>query len=125
MGSRRTAAPVLIAAGLAAAWSLPAAAKASAGFGALLGVRSRLSGGSGVALTFDDGPHPDGTPAASSVLAGKWTLLYIGDGRCNDACRTALVFGRQERGRQPRNRFVYPQRFRPGRFSSRRRSVRP
>jgi len=41
--------------------------------------------------------HADGSPAADSVLAGKWTLLYIGDGRCDDACRTALVFGRQSR----------------------------
>ncbi len=31
------------------------------------------------------------------MLAGKWTLLYIGDGRCDEACRTALVFGRQSR----------------------------
>jgi len=41
--------------------------------------------------------HADGTPADGSALAGKWTLLYIGDGRCDDACRTALVFGRQSR----------------------------
>jgi hypothetical protein len=41
--------------------------------------------------------HADGSAAADSVLAGKWTLLYIGDGRCDDACRTALVFGRQSR----------------------------
>ena len=41
--------------------------------------------------------HADGTPADGSVLAGKWTLLYIGDGRCDDACKTALVFGRQSR----------------------------
>jgi cytochrome oxidase Cu insertion factor (SCO1/SenC/PrrC family) len=39
----------------------------------------------------------DGAPAAPAVLAGKWTLLYIGDGRCDAACRTALVFGRQTR----------------------------
>jgi len=39
----------------------------------------------------------DGSPAAPAVLTGKWTLLYIGDGRCDDACRTALVFGRQSR----------------------------
>ena len=41
--------------------------------------------------------HPDGTPAGSDVLSGKWTLIYIGDGRCDDACRNALVFGRQSR----------------------------
>ena len=41
--------------------------------------------------------HADGSPADASVLAGKWTLIYIGDGRCDEACRTALVFGRQSR----------------------------
>ncbi|HEU5136881.1 MAG TPA: hypothetical protein VFU13_17165 [Steroidobacteraceae bacterium] len=41
--------------------------------------------------------NPDGTAADASALTGKWTLLYIGDGRCDDACRTALVFGRQTR----------------------------
>ncbi len=41
--------------------------------------------------------HPDGSAAGPDLLTGKWTLLYIGDGRCNDACRTALVFGRQTR----------------------------
>jgi len=29
----------------------------------------RLATGSGVALTFDDGPHPDGTPAALTALS--------------------------------------------------------
>lgn len=41
--------------------------------------------------------HADGTPATTDVLNGKWTLIYIGDGRCNEACRTSLVFGRQSR----------------------------
>jgi hypothetical protein len=41
--------------------------------------------------------NADGTPASPEVFGGKWTLLYIGDGRCNEACRTALVFGRQSR----------------------------
>jgi len=41
--------------------------------------------------------HPDGTPASPEVLSGKWTLIYIGDGRCDEACRNALVFGRQSR----------------------------
>ena len=41
--------------------------------------------------------HPDGTPASAEVLSGKWTLIYIGDGHCDEACRNALVFGRQSR----------------------------
>jgi hypothetical protein len=41
--------------------------------------------------------HPDGSAAGPDALTGKWTLLYIGDGRCDEACRTALVFGRQTR----------------------------
>jgi hypothetical protein len=41
--------------------------------------------------------HPDGTPAAATEVTGKWTLLYIGDGRCDAACERALVFGRQTR----------------------------
>ncbi|MEO8018026.1 MAG: hypothetical protein ABI769_09450 [Pseudomonadota bacterium] len=41
--------------------------------------------------------HADGKPAGADVFAGKWTLLYIGDGRCDEACRTALVFARQSR----------------------------
>lgn len=39
----------------------------------------------------------DGTPAAAGVLTGKWSLLYIGDGACDTACRTALVLARQTR----------------------------
>jgi len=41
--------------------------------------------------------HADGTPASADVLKGKWTLLYIGDGACDQACKQALVFGRQSR----------------------------
>ncbi|HEV7606825.1 MAG TPA: hypothetical protein VGO61_05780 [Steroidobacteraceae bacterium] len=41
--------------------------------------------------------HADGTAADAAVLTGKWTLLYIGDGRCDEGCRTALVFARQSR----------------------------
>jgi len=41
--------------------------------------------------------HADGTPAADDVLQGKWTLIYIGDGACDEACKQALVFGRQSR----------------------------
>ena len=43
-------------------------APVNAGAAARLGVPRRLDGG-GVALTFDDGPHPEGTPAVLEVLA--------------------------------------------------------
>ena len=39
----------------------------------------------------------DGSAASPDVLEGKWSLIYIGDGACDEACRTALVFGRQSR----------------------------
>jgi hypothetical protein len=39
----------------------------------------------------------DGAATPDSVLAGKWTLIYIGDGACDAACERALVFGRQSR----------------------------
>jgi peptidoglycan/xylan/chitin deacetylase (PgdA/CDA1 family) len=35
----------------------------------LLGVRDRVDAHDGVALTFDDGPHPEGTPATLELLA--------------------------------------------------------
>ena len=41
--------------------------------------------------------HLDGTVAGPQVFADKWTLIYIGDGACDAACRTALVFARQSR----------------------------
>ena len=41
--------------------------------------------------------NPDGSAARSDALRGKWSLIYIGDGGCDEACRTALVFGRQSR----------------------------
>jgi cytochrome oxidase Cu insertion factor (SCO1/SenC/PrrC family) len=41
--------------------------------------------------------HADGKPAGIEVFQGKWTLIYIGDGACDDACRTALTYGRQTR----------------------------
>jgi peptidoglycan/xylan/chitin deacetylase (PgdA/CDA1 family) len=34
-----------------------------------LGVEDRTSSGAGYALTFDDGPHPQGTPAVLEILA--------------------------------------------------------
>ena len=39
----------------------------------------------------------DGSPASADLLTGKWSIVYIGDGACDAACRTALVFARQSR----------------------------
>ena len=41
--------------------------------------------------------HADGTPASADLFQGKWSLLYIGDGACDEACRTALTYSRQSR----------------------------
>ena len=41
--------------------------------------------------------NPDGSAASLDLLKDKWTLIYIGDGACDDDCRTALVFSRQTR----------------------------
>ena len=42
-------------------------------------------------------PTPDGAPLAAETWHGKWTLLYVGDGRCDGRCRAALVLMRQTR----------------------------
>jgi cytochrome oxidase Cu insertion factor (SCO1/SenC/PrrC family) len=39
----------------------------------------------------------DGTQSAPSVLQGKWTWAYVGDGRCDERCRIALADTRQAR----------------------------
>ncbi len=61
----------LLGAGASAAAVLhagPALAPVVPGFGEALGVEMRQPGADGVALTFDDGPHPQGTPAVLETL---------------------------------------------------------
>lgn len=53
----------------AGAYALPAGALASDGLAHALGMQTRLAEGRMVALTFDDGPHPQGTPAILAELA--------------------------------------------------------
>jgi hypothetical protein len=43
------------------------------------------------------GPEPRGAASSGDLLRGKWSLVYVGDGACDAACREALVFGRQVR----------------------------
>jgi hypothetical protein len=33
----------------------------------------------------------------AKTLAGRWSLIYIGDGACDESTRTALTYGRQSR----------------------------
>lgn len=40
---------------------------------------------------------PSGEAFAASNWRGKWTLLYVGDGRCDTRCREALTLMRQTR----------------------------
>ncbi len=61
----------MVGAGLASAAVLhagPALAPVVPGVGAALGIELRQDGVEGVALTFDDGPHPQGTPTVLEIL---------------------------------------------------------
>jgi cytochrome oxidase Cu insertion factor (SCO1/SenC/PrrC family) len=41
--------------------------------------------------------QPDGKPAGETNFRGKWTLVYLGDGRCAEDCQRALWVMRQTR----------------------------
>lgn len=38
-----------------------------------------------------------GGTTGAEIFQDKWSLIYIGDGACDAACRTALTYGRQTR----------------------------
>lgn len=64
------------------AYAGPALAPVVPGLGGLLGVTMREEGAEGVALTFDDGPHPQGTPAVLESLreaGAKATFFLAGE----------------------------------------------
>lgn len=42
-------------------------------------------------------PSLSGLPLPADTWRGKWTLLYVGDGRCDERCRAALTLMRQTR----------------------------
>lgn len=75
--------PVIFAAGAAAAaWSLPAPAAHAPTLAGALRLPRRLEHADGVALTFDDGPHPRGTPAVLEALAragATATFFLVGE----------------------------------------------
>ena len=89
---RSRAAPITgaLAAGALAAYAIPALAGLSRddgrpvlpGLRAALGVEDRTRSGGGFHLTFDDGPHPEGTPAVLEVLARhgvQATFFLVGE----------------------------------------------
>jgi peptidoglycan/xylan/chitin deacetylase (PgdA/CDA1 family) len=60
----------------------PAAAAVSPRARSLLGVRATIAAPNAVALTFDDGPHPSGTPAVLERLArarARATFFLVGE----------------------------------------------
>ncbi len=44
-----------------------------------------------------DLPIAGGSPVRDELLRGKWSLVYVGNGLCDDRCRKALYLTRQTR----------------------------
>jgi peptidoglycan/xylan/chitin deacetylase (PgdA/CDA1 family) len=57
----------------------PALRAHSPGLRRALAVRDRLADPGAVALTFDDGPHPEGTPAAATIAQDATRDLHGGE----------------------------------------------
>ena len=77
---RAPAAPLALA--LAGGWSLPALAPLARPLADALGIHTRTAAPGTVALTFDDGPHPQGTPAVLDALAAggaRATFFLVGE----------------------------------------------
>lgn len=88
--------PVVAATG-AAAWSLPALAPLVPRVSTALLVPTRIDAADAVALTFDDGPHPEGTPAVLEVLAAAGvvaTFFLVGEQVLRDRGLAAEVVAR-------------------------------
>ena len=69
-------------AGAATAWSLPAPAAHIPLLARSLGIPYRVDPRKGIALTFDDGPHPEGTPALLDRLDSanaRATFFVVGE----------------------------------------------
>lgn len=73
---------VLGALGAAAAWCAPGPAAHVPPLAGALRIPLRLPHENGIALTFDDGPHPQGTPAVLELLAAadaRATFFLVGE----------------------------------------------
>ncbi|HKP88441.1 MAG TPA: polysaccharide deacetylase family protein [Thermoleophilaceae bacterium] len=65
-----------VAAGATAAWSFPALAPVVPAVARALALPRTLDG-SGPTLTFDDGPHPEGTPAVLDALGDVRAIFFL------------------------------------------------
>jgi len=75
-------AAAVIATGAATAWAAPALAPIVPGVAAALRLPTRCARPGAVAITFDDGPHPQGTPAVLAALArtgARATFFLVGE----------------------------------------------
>ena len=82
------------------AWFVPALAAHSNRLAAAVGVELRLGRGDAVSLTFDDGPHPEGTPAVLEELARRGaqaTFFLVGEQvrRWPEAARAIVAAGHE------------------------------
>lgn len=72
----------LAAAGSLAAWCLPAAAPVAPFVATAFRIPRRLESPTGISITFDDGPHPQGTPAGLRELdraGARATFFLVGE----------------------------------------------
>ena len=67
---------ILPAAAAAAGWSVPALAPVARPVARALGVPRTLGSGAPT-LTFDDGPHPEGTPAVLAALGDVCAIFFL------------------------------------------------
>lgn len=85
-----------------AGYAVPALARTSAAVRMRLGVEDRTADGLGCALTFDDGPHPQGTPAVLEALSAagvKATFFLVGEQvRANPTLAAEIVAAGHEIG---------------------------
>ena len=78
----------------AALWTLPALAPVVPPVARALGIPRRVEQPGAVALTFDDGPHPQGTPAVLEVLAragARATFFLVGEQVLRDPALAAEI----------------------------------
>src|SRR5882757_6577854 len=76
------AAAAVLATGTASAWAAPALAPIVPAVARVLEVPTRCALAGAVAVTFDDGPHPQGTPAvlrALAVAGAHATFFLVGE----------------------------------------------